>query len=120
MQTANVDGGGQPGSVLGTNPAAGSSAAKGSTVTLQLSNGNQASPVPDVRGQSESDAKKALKAAGYTNVDTTEQQIGSNNAQFDGKVIAQSVPGGSTVDPNTQITLIIGKVSGTGNGFFGN
>ncbi len=116
VQTANVDGGGQPGSVLGTSPAAGSSAAKGSTVTLQLSNGNQASQVPDVRGQSASDAKKALKAAGYSNVNTTDQQIGSNNAQYDGKVIDQSVPAGTTADPTTQITLTIGKVSGNGGG----
>ncbi|OJY44703.1 Stk1 family PASTA domain-containing Ser/Thr kinase [Pseudonocardia sp. 73-21] len=118
VTTANVDGGGKPGSVLGTSPAAGSSAAKGSTVTLQLSNGNQGSPVPDVRTKSESDAKKALRAAGYTNIDTTDQDIGNNNPQFDGKVIAQSVPGGSTVDPNTQITLTVGKAS-SGGGIFG-
>jgi len=120
VQTSQVDGGGQPGSVLSSDPAANTQAKKGSTVTLQVSNGNQAGQVPPTTGMSESDAKKALRAAGFSNFSTQQQDIGNNNPQFDGKVTMTDPAAGSTANPSQTITIYIGQSSGGGgNGFFG-
>ncbi|MDT7711042.1 MAG: eukaryotic-like serine/threonine-protein kinase [Pseudonocardiales bacterium] len=113
VTTAQVNGTGAAGSVVGTNPAAGTQAKKGSTVTLQLSNGTQTGTVPNVQGMSQSDALKALSAAGYTNVDTQTQDVG-NRTDFDGKAVGTSPGAGSTADPNQQITLYIGRATGGG------
>jgi serine/threonine-protein kinase len=42
-----------------------STATKGSTVNLSVSNGPQTSPLPDVTGQTQADATATLKAAGF-------------------------------------------------------
>jgi serine/threonine-protein kinase len=119
VTTQQVDGSGDPGSVLGTSPAAGTQAPSNSTVVLLLSNGNQTGTVPKVQGMSESDAQKALKDAGYTNIDTQTKDIG-NRTDFDGKALGTDPGAGSQVDLDQQITLYIGKAGGNGNGFFGN
>src|SRR5205814_8980730 len=51
------------GVVAAQNPGAGTQLAKGATVTLNVSKGQPAKPVPDTVGQSESDAVSLLKAA---------------------------------------------------------
>ena len=90
-----VDGGGDDGSVVGTNPAAGSQAKKGSEVTLQISSGdNGQRPVPNVLNQEQNEAEQLLRAAGFTKVSTRNQQV--LQPQFDGRVIEQSPAGGQT------------------------
>ena len=115
-QVTQVDGGGDAGKVIGTNPAAGTTVAKGSTVVLQVStgNGNSVGTVPNVQGQSEGDAKKALRAAGFSNIDTQDQDLGRQYPQFDGKAIGTNPQAGTTADQDQKITLFIGKSS---NGF---
>jgi serine/threonine-protein kinase len=120
VKTADVDGGGAQGSVLGTDPPAGTSVPKGTTVTLQLSKGNQSATVPNVQKMSPSDARNALNAAGYTNIVTRNQNIGSNHPDFDGKAIGTNPGVGTQADPSQQITLFIGKASDGGSGFFDN
>jgi eukaryotic-like serine/threonine-protein kinase len=120
VQSQNVDGSGANGTVLGTNPPAGTQVSKSTTITLELSRGNQGGQVPDVRGRSESDAKNMLKQAGFTNVTTENQDIGNNNGQFNGKVVNQDPSPGQSVDPDQEITLYIGKSGGGNGGFFGN
>ena len=113
VQTQDVDGPAPKGRVLSTSPAAGQKAAPGSTVTINLSNGNQASTVPDVRGQSENQAKKALKDAGYTNIKT--QSVDANGQVQDGRALGTDPGAGSQADPDQTVTLYIARGGGGGN-----
>jgi serine/threonine-protein kinase len=75
----------------------------GTSVTLKigkLKEAEQQQPVPDVQGKPLKDARKMLEDAGYRNI-----QPSKNDPN--GVVAVQSVPGGTTVDPNTPIVLII-------------
>jgi beta-lactam-binding protein with PASTA domain/tRNA A-37 threonylcarbamoyl transferase component Bud32 len=114
VQTQNVDSGGDEGSVVGTNPAAGTKVARGSQVTLQISRGNEVE-VPDVVGESASDAQRDLQRAGFRNINQETTDV--NSQDQDGKVVKQSIPAGSTADPNDEITITRGRFS---DGVFGN
>ena len=46
-------------------PGGSSTATKGSTVNLSVSNGPQTTPLPDVTNLTEKEAKATLKAAGF-------------------------------------------------------
>jgi len=118
VSTNTVDGGGQKDTVLSTDPPAGTQAQQGSKVTMNVSKGNQASAVPDVRGQTATQAKQSLKQAGYTNVNTQTVDIGGNT-QFAGRVVDQNPPGGSTIDADQQITLFVAKSAGSSNNGLG-
>jgi serine/threonine-protein kinase len=109
-----VDSGGDSGDVTGTSPAAGTQAAKGSQVTLQVSSGqNGQRQVPDVTNLDQNDAKQTLRDAGFSNVGTVKQQ--TQNPNEDGKVIAQLPPAGQNADTGKQVQLLIGDLqSGSG------
>jgi len=94
------------GVVVSQVPSGSSTATKGSTVSLSVSNGPQTTPLPDVTGQTEADAKATLKAAGFK-VSVTSQD--TDVETFDGVVISQDPPGNSQQDPNTIVTLFVGK-----------
>jgi serine/threonine-protein kinase len=85
-------------SVISSSPGPGSTAHKGDTVTLVVSNGPQLYPVPDVRGMKVADAVKKLEDAGFkANVD-----------QFPGgpgRVLSQSPGPNSKKKRGTTITL---------------
>jgi len=118
VQTQQVDGGGQEGTVVGTNPSAGTKVAPGTTITLQISRGNQIQ-VPNVVGQSASDAVQQLNAAGIRNYNLQAQQVqdGSQN----NTVLSTSPSAGQTMDPDDEITVVVGRASGNGSGgFLGN
>jgi serine/threonine-protein kinase len=119
VDTNTVDGGGQKDTVLSTDPPAGTQAQPGSKVTMNVSKGNQPTAVPDVRGQTATQAKQSLKDAGFTNVST---QTVDTGGQFAGRVVDQSPSPGSTGDPDQQITLLVAKgANGTNSldGLFG-
>src|SRR6476619_5891037 len=98
------------GIVVSQVPSGSSTATKGSTVNLSVSNGPQTSPLPDVTGQTEADAKATLKAAGFK-VAVTRQD--TDVETFDGVVISQDPPGNTQQDPNTVVTLFVGKFVAT-------
>ena len=87
-------------------PSGSSTATKGSTVNLSVSNGPQTTPLPDVTGQTQADATATLKAAGFK-VTVTPQD--TDVETFDGVVISQDPVGNSQQDPNTVVTLFVGK-----------
>jgi serine/threonine-protein kinase len=109
----NVDGTGSEGSVVGTNPAAGTQLQHGSQVVLQLSNGN-AIEMPDVTGLQPQDARDTLRELGINNVQLATRQV--DKEEQDNRVIEQSVSPGETVSPDQQVTLTFGKFPG---GVFG-
>ncbi len=93
------------GVVVSQVPSGSSTAAKGSTVNLSVSNGPQTTPLPDVTGQTQADAKATLTAAGFKVAVTLQN---TDVETFDGVVISQDPPGNSQQDPNTVVTLFVG------------
>jgi beta-lactam-binding protein with PASTA domain/serine/threonine protein kinase len=95
--------------VIRTDPAANAQAAVGSTVTVFYSSGPNTIPVPDVRGQSENDARNTLSGAGFTNVQA--QQEASNDVE-QGQVIRTDPPAGQQAAANATITLFVSSGRG--------
>ncbi|WP_053653825.1 Stk1 family PASTA domain-containing Ser/Thr kinase [Streptomyces sp. MMG1121] len=90
------------GKVAQQSPGDGSQAAKGDTVTLTLSKGPQMVEVPDVTGDSVSDAHTALEGAGFK-VSEDRGLLGL----FGDTVKKQSVKGGDTAPKGSTITITI-------------
>lgn len=90
------------GAVARQNPAAGSQAAEGDTVTLTLSKGPEMVEVPNVVGSSADDAKRQLEQAGFK-VEEDRGLLGL----FGDTVKKQSVDGGETAPKGSTITITI-------------
>ncbi|HUZ43617.1 MAG TPA: PASTA domain-containing protein [Acidimicrobiales bacterium] len=85
------------GQVVGTTPAAGQSAARGSTVTVDVSKGPQQVQVPDVTGMNVADATSAIEAVGLV----VNNVYGPPNH----RVFVTDPTAGTTVDTGTGVTL---------------
>lgn len=92
------------GNVISQSPEPGSSAKKGDTISIIVSQGKAAVPVPDVRGAAEEDAKNALAGSGLVVTSVTNDYSDTVPA---GHVISQSIAPGKYVDEGTNITLVI-------------
>ncbi len=95
--------------VIAESPTAGTSAAKGSTVTLSVSKGPQTSPVPDVTSQDPDTAAATLEASGFK-VKRTQQDTSDPN--FDNTVISQNPAGGAQAKQGATVTIVVGHYSG--------
>ncbi|MDN5748032.1 MAG: Stk1 family PASTA domain-containing Ser/Thr kinase [Pseudonocardia sp.] len=115
VEETEVDGGGEQGTVLGTSPPAGQPAPPGSTVTLQLSRGNQVT-VPDLVGLSRDDAVDRLNEAGFSNDDVQFQERAVSDFGQNDQVIGQSIAPGQTLGDGQQLFVTVGDFGG---GFFG-
>jgi beta-lactam-binding protein with PASTA domain/predicted Ser/Thr protein kinase len=113
VQVQQVDGTGDQGDVVGTNPPAGTKVAPNSQVVLQVSRGN-AIEMPDVVGQDEHDAREQLNELGLHNIKIQQQQV--DNRDQDNQVLDQSVQEGQAVSSDQQITLVVGQHQGNGFG----
>ena len=88
--------------VLNQTPGASQTAHHGDVVTLTVSNGQVA--VPNVVGQTESQAKSSLASAGFNNVSTSTQ----SSTQPAGTVLSQTPAGGAQAAPSsTTVSLVI-------------
>ena len=95
----------EEGRVINTNPGAGSAVKAGDTVTLFISQGQEAGQVtvPEVEGHYASEASELLSTLGLyaylteVNSDTVERGI----------VISQDVPAGSSVSTGSAVTLTV-------------
>jgi serine/threonine-protein kinase len=90
------------GQVIETDPAAGTSVAEGSTVTVYYSDGPE--KVPNVVGKQEDAARQILENAGFT------VKVFYDNAPTDketGTVLEQTPEAGTTQSSGTQIVLIV-------------
>jgi serine/threonine-protein kinase len=94
------------GVVVGQNPAAGTQAAKGSAVTLQVSAGPQTSQIPDVTSQQEAAATAQLQASGFE-VQVVEEIVADEN--FDGLVLSQDPEGGTEAEEGTTVVIVVGR-----------
>jgi serine/threonine-protein kinase len=98
------------GKVISTDPAAGQSPQAGTAVTITVSTGPQLNPIPPVTGDTEANAKATLRAAGFTNITTS--QLTSTTVTA-GNVISVTPAEGTKTAPNTAITLEIAKAPTT-------
>jgi beta-lactam-binding protein with PASTA domain/predicted Ser/Thr protein kinase len=91
------------GVATGTDPSAGQSVTPGTQVTLFISSGKPLVRVPNVTGESKSQATSQLSGAGF-NVNTTTQSSTSVKA---GNVISQNPSGGSMVVSGSTVTIVV-------------
>ena len=96
----------QAGLVTRTDPPAGSTVAVGSTVTVYVSSGPQQVTVPNVVGETQSQAQSDLTNAGfqvsvvYTNV---------SNPRDYGVVVQQNPQGGQSASQGSTVTITVGQ-----------
>ncbi len=93
-----------PNTVISQNPPAGTQVNKGSTVTLSVSSGPGDVRVPDVSGDTQTQAANALGQLGL-NVGNTTMQASSSVPQ--GQVISTNPPAGTLVSRGTTVDLVV-------------
>jgi len=94
------------GIVVGQTPAAGTQLGKGSTVTLQVSEGPTTSQVPDVESLTETDATAQLQASGFA-AQVVEEIV--DDPTLDGLVLQQDPEGGTEAEQGTTVVIVIGR-----------
>jgi len=100
-----------PGTVVSQDPSGGSSAAKGSSVSLIVAAQSSGVDVPDVTGSDASTARSKLESLGFNVVSS-----GAESSQPEGTVIDQTPGPGSTVTSGSTVTIIVAYPTGTGGG----
>ena len=98
------------GVVISEDPTAGSQVANGSTITLTVSSGAATSQVPDVTGQTQTDAETILRQAGFT---VKVQYVPVSDPSQDGLVQSQTPQGGSNGKQNQAVTIQVGQLQQT-------
>jgi eukaryotic-like serine/threonine-protein kinase len=94
----------EEGRVVTQNPAANAQAGKGSQVTIEVSSGSTARPVPNVANQDEATARGNLQRAGFTNVQTRPE---ASDSVEPGIVIRTEPAANSEAKPSDTITLVV-------------
>lgn len=89
--------------VISVSPREGTTVHSGDAITLVISRGPESLQVPDVLGMTESEAREALTAAGFSVTVTSEY----SDTVPAGQVISQSIAGGKTAAPASTIKIII-------------
>lgn len=99
------------GTVVSTSPAGGASTAQGSTVTIQVSNGDRIE-MPVLTNRSVSQALAALRAAGWTGDASQLEQTREATLDVDlvGTVITQAQPPGSQISKTQTISVGVGEL----------
>ena len=97
------------GTVISQEPSAGVAVAKGTQITYITSKGQQINLLPNVAGQSKSDALAAIKKAGFKNVSVSYDFSETVDA---GDVIGQSPSGGGQYPPKTAVTITVSQGKG--------
>jgi serine/threonine-protein kinase len=98
------------GVVINTSPGAGAALPVGSQVQIIVSTGPPLILIPNVSGESESNAKAALQHAGFTYITTSKQ---TTTAAPPGDVIAMTPTPGTKATASTTIGLVIARAPTT-------
>lgn len=99
----------QPGgTVISQTPAAGTTLASGSTVTIAISSGMVKSTVPNVVGLSEAAAKTKLATSGFV------ASVGYQSGSPVNVVVSQSPSAGSKLSAGSTVSIVINKTAGSG------
>ncbi|MEV2278936.1 Stk1 family PASTA domain-containing Ser/Thr kinase [Nocardiopsis sp. NPDC049922] len=94
----------EPGTVLETDPAAGTEHPVDEEIVLVVSAGPEAVEIPDVQGQPEAQARSTLSNGGFDNV-RTEQRASDEVAE--GNAVGTDPAAGQEAAPGSEITLYI-------------
>jgi serine/threonine-protein kinase len=86
--------------VLRTDPAAGTSVAEGTTITVFFSDGPE--KVPDVVGMKQAQAERAIREAGFV----PDVRTDPTSTEPKGTVVDQ-IPSGGTADQNSTVTIFV-------------
>ena len=105
--TSYVDSGAPANQVISQTPASGTSAAKGTNVTVKVSKGPPQVTVPDVVGYTSQQAVQALEAAGFQVV----QQTVATDASQQNIVQSQNPAGGQSATKGSTVTIVVGQHS---------
>ncbi|MGW4241272.1 Stk1 family PASTA domain-containing Ser/Thr kinase [Nocardia sp. NPDC004722] len=97
------------GTVIATNPAAGTNADKGSTITVQVSSGDQLT-MPDLRGMTPAQAVDMLRQKGW-NGQVSQNTMSTLNAGEVGRILAQQPTAGSPLGKTATVTITTGILS---------
>ncbi|MEV5957098.1 Stk1 family PASTA domain-containing Ser/Thr kinase [Streptomyces sp. NPDC051987] len=97
------------GKVVSTDPQKGTQVDKNSTVNIQIGKAQQQTPVPGVIGQTVKQAKQALQAAGFTNIQF-------NGDSSDNAIVTNQDPSANTGEDNPGNTTITLTTVNFGNG----
>jgi serine/threonine-protein kinase len=108
VSTNFVDSGEPANTVIEQSPAAGSSAGKGSVISLTVSKGPKTSTVPDVSSLDVGTATSTLANSGFKSKIVYQDVTDPN---FDGTVLQQDPAGGGQAKPGTTVTLTVGKLA---------
>ncbi|HET6915049.1 MAG TPA: Stk1 family PASTA domain-containing Ser/Thr kinase [Acidimicrobiales bacterium] len=102
----------QAGLVTRTSPPAGATVPVGSTVTVFVSSGPSQVTVPNVVGETQSQAQSDLTNAGFqVNV----VQVNVNKVDKNGIVQQQSPQGGQSANQGSTVTIFVGQFQGLGS-----
>jgi beta-lactam-binding protein with PASTA domain/predicted Ser/Thr protein kinase len=93
------------GRVIETTPPEGSTARKGSTVTLVVSRGKERAAVPDVVGRSRDEAERLLQDAGFKTAVSEEE----SEDEDPGTVLRQEPAAGTQVAQGATVDLVVAK-----------
>ena len=93
------------GIVIDQQPAGGTSAAKGSTITLTVSKGPQTTGVPNVEGSDQQGATTQLQKSGFK---VAVQRQDTTDPTLDGIVLSQTPAGGTQAKPGATVTITVG------------
>jgi serine/threonine-protein kinase len=109
VEQEDVDGGGEQGDVLGTDPAAGQQVEPDTEITIQVSRGNDDEiTVPQLVGLTDDEAEDALTDAGFEQRQVEFQFQDVGDANLDNRVVGQSLSAGETLDDGERLVVVIG------------
>ncbi|MBU6217435.1 MAG: PASTA domain-containing protein, partial [Acidobacteria bacterium] len=97
------------GKVIRTDPAAGSSIEKGSTVTVVVSTGVEQVQIPSVVGDPRNEAEQSLVNKGFR-VEVVEQDLSPGDSNV-GKVMSQQPTGGSSAAKGSTVRITVGRAT---------
>ncbi|WP_305093235.1 Stk1 family PASTA domain-containing Ser/Thr kinase [Prescottella sp. R16] len=111
VEVEKVDSGKPEGQVVAMTPTGGSSAAKGDTIRLQVSNGKLFT-MPDLTQMTPAQAVDALRRAGWTGSSNQLSQKKQPTLDTDlvGKIVGQQQSPGSDVAKNETLTVLVGEL----------
>lgn len=93
------------GLAIGTNPAAGSSVRKGTTVTLFVSSGKEATETPDLSGKTLDEAARVLNDAGLSlNVQVKEDHSADVPK---GEIMSQTPAAGTSISKGSKVSVTV-------------
>jgi serine/threonine-protein kinase len=115
VTTKEADSAKDQGEVLSMSPNPGR-VAKGSTVTLTVSKGNQLT-MPDITGMSVEQARTKLNQLGWNGELTTTEKTATQDLSKNGKILTQDPKSGGPLTKNQRVNITVGdfKVGGPSN-----